>query len=595
MTEEEKTENIRQPIISVLGHVNAGKTSLLDSIRGSIVVEKEAGSITQMIGATQVPLNTIEEICGDLLKTLDTELTIPGLLFIDTPGHAAFTSLRKRGGSLSDIAILVIDIEDGVQPQTREAIEILKQSKTPFIIALNKVDKLPGWKSEHESFMQNMKEQSSRLQDKLNETIYEIMGDLNDYGITAERFDKVDNFQKKVGIVPISAETGEGLPELLMVMSGLSQRYLKGGLQIHEGAGKGTVLEVNEVKGLGTTIDLILYDGVLEKEDKLLIGGETGVIETEIKALLEPKPLKEMRREKDFKHLKKVYPAAGVKIAADGLDAAVSGAPVRSVRSEENAEEARKEIEEELHDLSIETSSNGVVVKADSLGSLEAVSKEFKQKKIPISKAEVGKITKQDLVELEGSEDKYKVVFGFNTKITGSAEEFLKGKTGYKVITSEIVYELVEEYEEWRQELERLKREEKLSELSRPGKFRILPGHVFRSSKPAVVGVEVVEGAVSPGSKFMTPEGDVLGRIKSVQDEGESIDLAKKGDRVAVSLTDVQVGRQIDEGETLYTDVSSEDYKALKELEDRISQDELNALDKIVEIKDQRNPRWKIG
>ena len=589
-----ENEEIRQPIISVLGHVNSGKTTLLDYIRGSIVVEKEAGSITQMIGATEVPLDKIKNICGDLLNTMG-DIKIPGLLLIDTPGHAAFTSLRKRGGNLSDIAVLVIDIEDGVQPQTKEALEILTESKTPFLIALNKIDRLPGWKTEKMCWTENFKNQKKKLRDRLDQEIYEIMAELNEFGLVCDRFDRVDSFQKKIGIVPVSAETGEGVPELLMVLSGLSQRFLAEDLKVEEGIGKETVLEVNEVKGLGKTIDVILYDGTIEKDDKLVLGGKNGMIETDVKALLKSKPLTEMRREKDFERLEKVTPAAGIKISAKKLEDVMSGSPVRAVSNEEELEEARKEIEKALEEFSIQTVPDGTVVKADSLGSLEAVSKVFREEGIPISKAEVGKITKQDLLELKGSEEVNKVVFGFNTSTTDSAEKFNLKHDEYQIIESEIIYELVDRYQEWKEKMEERKRQEVLGEISRPGKFRIMPEHVFRSSNPAVVGVEIVEGAVSPGSSFMTDKGERLGTIKAVQEGGESIDLAEKGDEVAVSLTNVQVGRQIAEGETYYTDIEKEDYDSIREMEEYISQNELNALDEIVSIKDKKNPRWKLG
>lgn len=589
---------LRQPIVSVLGHVDSGKTTLLDHIRESTVVQKEAGSITQMIGATEVPIDTIEDICGGLLDQLETDLTIPGLLFIDTPGHAAFTSLRKRGGSLSDIAILVIDVQDGLQPQTEEAIEILKESGTPFIIALNKIDTLPGWQTEEDGcWAQNVQKQRDKLQKELDETIYEIMGELHDMGITCERYDRVDDFQNKVAVVPISAETGEGLPDLMMVMAGLSQRYLDEDLEVKGGTGQGTVLEVNEVKGFGTTIDVILYDGIMKKDDTLVVGGKNGVITRDIKAILKTRPLTEMRREKDFDKLEEVAPASGVKIAAQELDDVMAGAPVRTVRSddEEALEAAKEAVREELDEFDIRTYPEGVVVKADSLGSLEAVSKTFAEEEIPIAKAEVGRITKQDVLELEGSDPKHKVVFGFNTTPTASTEEMLKSSDDVKVFTSDIIYELVDRYNGWRQEVERRQREKALSSIARPGRFRIMPDHVFRSSKPAVVGVEILEGAVSPGSSFMTEDGEVLGKIKAVQEDGESIDLATKGDEVALSLTNVQVGRQVEEGETFLTNLSSQDYKVLQELEEHVSQDELNVLDTIVEIKDQKDPRWKLS
>ena len=134
----------------VLGHVDSGKTSILDKIRGTGVQGREAGGITQAIGASIIPIETIKKICGKLLDSLNIKLTLPGLLFIDTPGHAAFVNLRKRGGNLADIAILVININEGLMPQTIESINILKQYKTPFIIAVNKIDLVNGWRSQKE-------------------------------------------------------------------------------------------------------------------------------------------------------------------------------------------------------------------------------------------------------------------------------------------------------------------------------------------------------------------------------------------------------------------------------------------------------------
>ncbi|PSH00490.1 MAG: hypothetical protein BRC30_03265 [Nanohaloarchaea archaeon SW_7_46_7] len=226
-------------MLSVLGHVDSGKTTLLDNIRESKIVEGESGGITQMIGATEVPLTTVEEVCGLLLNQLETDLEIPGLMFIDTPGHAAFSSLRKRGGSISDIAILIVDIEEGVQPQTEEAIKILKESGTPFVIALNKIDKLSGWKQTGEMFTQAIQEQPQRVQEKIDEEIYKLMGELDEYDIMTDRFDRVDNFQKKAALVPISAMTGVGIPELLMVVTGLSQNYLADELEINKEIGRG--------------------------------------------------------------------------------------------------------------------------------------------------------------------------------------------------------------------------------------------------------------------------------------------------------------------------------------------------------------------
>ena len=584
----------RQPILSVLGHVNAGKTSFLDAIRESRICEGEAGQITQMIGATEVPLETLEEACGDLLSQLDTEITIPGIMFIDTPGHAAFSSLRKRGGSISDIGILMIDIEEGIQPQTEEAIKILKESDTPFIVALNKVDLLNGWRSESELFSKAITNQQDHVQQELDTKIYELMGELNEYDIVADRFDRVDDFQSKVSIVPVSAETGVGLSELLMVATGLSQNYLSERLETNQdGIGKATVLEVSEQKGRGSTADIILYDGKINKDDKLVYGTSEGVEKTDIRALLEPKPLTEIREDEEYTEVEEVQPAAGVKISGRDMTGIISGAPVRTA-SEENIEEAEKETRQELRSAEYETETHGIVVKADSLGSLEALLRQIDQEDISVQKAEVGDINKDDIIKAADEQKTNQAIFAFNVDTSQKSKDLLN-KEDVEVFQSQVIYEIIEAYKGWKEKVERQNREEKLSNTIRPAKIRIMPDHVFRSSNPAVVGTEVVKGVIKPGASLMTPEGEKIGRVKSIQEQNESVDKASKGMEIATSISNATVGRGIEEGDILLTDINSDDYRNLEELKDLLTEGEKQLLDQITDIKDEKNPHWKLG
>ena len=580
----------RQPILSVLGHVDSGKTTLLDNIRQSKIVEGEAGGSTQMIGATEIPLNTVESVCGNILQQLDTELTIPGLLFIDTPGHAAFSSLRKRGGSISDIAVLVIDVKEGVQPQTEEAIKILKESQTPFVIALNKIDMIPGWKTEDECFSRNLKNQSESIRQKLDEEIYELMADLNDYGFVIDRFDRVDNFTEKIGVVPISAKTGEGLPELLMVVSGLAQNYLSDQLEVEEGDGKATVLEVSEQKGFGKTIDVIHYDGIIRKNDKLVFGTAEGPEVTDIRALLKPKPLKEIRLDKQYEEVEQVTPASGIKIAGKDLSNVVSGAPVRAGT---DIEKLKMEVRKELETTDYDIQTSGVIVKADSLGSLEALMREIDEMDIMVQKAEVGPIRKSDVIEVENEEQVERAILSFNSGATNEAEKLAESKE-IKVFDSKVIYEILDNYSKWKEEAEKERRRESLENVSRPAEIRTLQDHVFRSSNPVVIGMNVVEGVLNQGS-IMTEDGEKVGRIKSIQDDNESLDKAEKGDQVALSIANASLERDFEAGDHLYVDITSEDYRKLQDLEDLLSQGEKNALKKIIEIKDSVDPHWKLG
>src|SRR3989449_8067781 len=323
---------IRQPIVSVLGHVDHGKSSLLDQIRGTSVVAREAGGITQHIGATEVPLEAILAICGDLVT--GKTFKIPGLLFIDTPGHVAFTTLRARGGALADLAVLVVDVNEGFRPQTIESINILKRYKTPFLVAANKVDMVPGWrKSERVPFATAFEDQPASVREELDRRMYDVVGKFYEHGFTAERYDRIQDFSTTVAIVPTSAKHGVGIPELLLMLIGLAQRFLEESLKVPEGPAEGTILEVKEEKGFGATLDAIIYKGVLNRGDTIVLGATGKPIVTKVKAVLRPKPLDEIRDPQDrFDSVERVTAAAGVKIAASGLEGATAGAPLRGAK-----------------------------------------------------------------------------------------------------------------------------------------------------------------------------------------------------------------------------------------------------------------------
>ena len=281
------TAYTRHPIVSVLGHVDHGKTSILDKIRGTKVFDREAGAITQHIGASEVPLATIYERCGPLLK--GKKFTVPGLLFIDTPGHHAFSSLRRRGGQLADIAVLVVDMTEGLMPQTVEAIQILRSTKTPFIIAANKVDRCAGWQTADKPFILNVRDQGPTAQASFDEHFYKLIAALYEQGLPSERYDRISDFTKNIAIVPTCARSGEGISDLLAMLVGLAQKFLEARLETDEELpGEGTVLEVKQDKGLGTVLDVILYAGKIRKSDVILIGTKNAPLTSKVKGLLKP-------------------------------------------------------------------------------------------------------------------------------------------------------------------------------------------------------------------------------------------------------------------------------------------------------------------
>jgi len=586
---------LRTPIVAVLGHVDHGKTSVLDKVRGSAVIEGEAGAITQHIGATAVPLDVISEIAGDLVDPTDFDL--PGLLFIDTPGHHSFATLRSRGGALADIAILVVDVNDGFQPQTEEAIEILKRSETPFIVAANKIDTVPGWNPTEDAPVQATYEsQSDRVRGDLDEKLYEIIGQLSDRGFSADLYWRVQNFQNNVGVVPVSAMTGEGIPDLLTVMMGLSQRYMKAAMEIDvSGPGVGTVLEVKEEKGFGTTLDVVLYDGTVREDDTIVVGGADSTIVTDVRALLKPRPLSEIRTESRFENVDELKAAAGIKIAAPELDDAMSGAPLRVVRDRE-IDDVVGEVEAELADIAVDTEEQGIVVKADTLGSLEAMSNALEEAEVPIVRAEVGDVAPRDISVASTAEDPmHEAILAFNVDVLADARTAAESQN-VRIFESDVIYRLIEEYEEFVEEREQAQQETILDKITRPARFQILPDHTFRQNDPAVVGVEILAGTVQNNTNvalFDGKEPKRIGQLKGIQDAGEDVDEARKGDRVSVAIDGPTVGRGIEEGDELWTELPEKHAKILEqELLEDIEPDERDALQMYLDKHRRRDPFW---
>ncbi|MFB6111768.1 MAG: translation initiation factor IF-2 [Halobacteriaceae archaeon] len=587
--------DLRTPIVAVLGHVDHGKTSLLDEIRGSAVIEGEAGAITQHIGATAVPLDVVSQVAGSLVDP--TEFDLPGLLFIDTPGHHSFSTLRSRGGALADIAILVVDVNDGFQPQTHEAINILQETATPFVVAANKVDTVPGWNPTPDApIRQSYEAQSDRVRSALDEQLYEIIGDLSAAGFDSDFYWRVSDFRANIGVIPVSAETGEGVPDLLTVLMGLAQRYMRDEMAIDvDGPGAGTVLEVTAEQGFGTTLDVILYDGTVREGDQLVVGGTGDPISTEVRALLKPRELAEIRTGSRFERVETVSAASGVKIAAPNLDDAMAGAPIRVVDDRDMAAVV-DEVASELAAFEVETDEAGVVAKADTLGSLEALASALEEAEIPIVRAEVGDIAPRDVsVASTAEEEPNRAVIGFNVDVLEDAQA-RADQNDVRVFTEDVIYRLVEEYEQFVEAIERRQREAVFENVQRPARLQILPDHVFRQSDPAVVGVEIQAGTLKRNVPLATYDGEEftrVGVVNGIQEQGEEVDEASTGDRVSVAIDGPTVGRQIHEDDELWVDLHEKHAKILEqELAEEITADESETLSLFLDRKRSRDPFW---
>jgi translation initiation factor 5B len=569
-----------------MGHVDHGKTSLLDRIRSSTMASKEAGAITQHIGASEVPIDIIEKISGAVLKKFKTQISIPGLLFIDTPGHEVFTNLRRRGGAVADLAILVVDVTKSFEPQTYEAIEILKEYKTPFVIAANKIDTMTGWRvQDTNSFSETIAKQTKDVADMLDAKIYELVGKLSELGFASERFDRVTDFRKEVVILPVSAKTGEGVAELLVFTAGIAQKFLEMRLQIEvNGPAKGSILEKKEEKGLGTTIDVMLYSGTLKVNDTIAFASANGVGKAKVKALLKPKPLQEMRdTASKYYYVDTVAAASGVKISGVGLDEAIPGSLVISTEDPDY----ERDIETEIKDL-FATEKMGMILKADTIGSLEALSRLLSNEGIKISQKRIGNVSRRDVLDAFAMRalDPYNaVVLAFNVKVEDDAVSESEA-TMVKVISENVIYKIIDDYKEWLEAVKKSERDTAARTLTFPSLIKSLPNHVFRMSHPAVFGVDVLEGRLKASSMLMNDAGDPIGRVKEIQDSGTNMLEAKKGDSVAISIDGITFGRQLKEGDLLYTHINDDEERLLRtKFSYLLSDEEKDLLDRIAKIK----------
>ena len=576
----------RQPIVVVLGHIDSGKTSLLDKIRGTAVQSREAGGITQHIGASFFPIETLEDLCGNLLEKVGGKIDIPGILVIDTPGHAVFTNLRNRGGSASDISILVIDAMKGIEVQTRESLDILRKRKVPFLIALNKLDTVPGWRPSS-SLTSSLKQLDESTRNNLDGRIYDVVGELSRHGIQSEAFYRLQDPQKQVAIVPVSAKTGEGIPELISLLIGLTQSYLKQKLTV-SGNTRGIVLEVTEEPGLGDTANIILTDGILNKNDEIAVAKKEGAVLTKIKAIFMPKPLDEMRDPRDkFSPVNQVVAATGAKISTSDLEGVLGGSPIIGI-NDGNLDLVKNEIESEIKSIFVETDSVGIIVKADTLGSLEAVVDTLKESNIAISTADTGMVSRKDVIKAQviTETDKYLgSILAFGVKVLDDAKEEAN-KNGIRIFSQPVLYDLVDEYRDWvTSDKENLQRTE-LDSIILPCKFQLIKGMVFRRNGPAVCGVEILGGSLKLKSSIINSEGKEVGVVKQIKDNGENIQNAPKGSEVSISMNEPVIGRTIREGEILYSLPANIGVRLLKDRHsDSLSEDELTILDEIIELR----------
>jgi translation initiation factor 5B len=516
-------DNLRSPICCILGHVDTGKTKLLDKIRQTNVQEGEAGGITQQIGATYFPVDALRQKTAPVNKDGSFDFKIPGLLVIDTPGHESFSNLRSRGSSLCNIAILVVDIMHGLEPQTLESMRLLRDRRTPFIVALNKIDRLYGWKKiDNNGFQESLAMQNKGVQNEFRTRLERTKLLFAEQGFNSEVFYENKSMARNVSLVPTSAHTGEGIPDMLKLLTTLTQERMTNSL-MYLSEVECTVLEVKIIEGLGTTIDVVLSNGILREGDRIVLCGLNGPIATNIRALLTPAPLKELRLKSQYVHNKEVKAALGVKIAANDLEQAIAGSRLMVVGPDDDEEDIEDEVMSDLDNLLSKVSKDqrGVSVQASTLGSLEALLEFLRVSKIPVANISIGPVYKRDVMMagtmLEKAKE-YAVMLCFDVKVDKEAAAYAE-EVGVKIFTADIIYHLFDDFTKHLAELTEKRKEE--SKLLAVFPCVLKPVAVFNKKDPIVIGVDVTEGSL----RMHTPLAAV--KTNSVTGAKEIIEIGR--------------------------------------------------------------------
>ena len=579
----------RQPIVAVLGHVDHGKTTLLDYIRSlgertmrqASVAARESGGITQHIGATEVPANILNTICANLVGE---RFKTGGLLFIDTPGHRSFHSLRRRGGALADIAVIVVDVMEGMRPQTKDSILTLMEERTPFVVALNKLDRIHGWKTEmNRSFVEGLTQQSEHVKSLLHDQMMKFIGEIASLGLNAELYTTNREVKSTVSMVPCSAQTGEGIADLLAIVVGLSNTFLKERLEIEE-KGRATILEAKDVRGLGRVIDAIVFDGSLNKGDLIAVPTTSGVTTTTVRAMLRPRGMSEMRDAGNrWDDVECVQAAGGIRISCHFEGDIIPGGTIITIGADDT-EEVKQEVGQS-GSIEIQTKHEGMMIKSDSIGGLEALSMECISAEVDIGVAGIGPVVRKDVRRVAAMEDPYsRCIACFNTTALDEARKEAEIEN-IEIIEADIIYHLLDAIESWRGKVSEAIEEAEPSLTMRPARLLVLSNHVFRRSQPAVVGVKVLDGMVSIGQPLIHRDGRRIGVLRSVRSGEDDRTQAHQGEEVAIAIDTGVVGRNFDEEDILLADLTEEQARVLISTEESVGWDSLEELLRLKRVK----------
>ncbi len=482
------------------------------------------------------------------------------------------------------MAILVVDIVHGLEQQTLESIELLKARKTPFIVALNKVDRIYGWKPQaYSNWKETFESQSQGVKDEFNGLLRYTITKFAEIGYNASLFSENPNDKKYISLVPTSAISGEGIPDLVRLILELSEKYLK--MEIKEEV-ECTILEVKNTEGFGVTLDVILSNGELKAGDRIGFCGSDGPILTTIRTLLIPQPLK---MNSQYQKVERVRASQGVKIFAHDTDKAIAGSRVFVVH--ENEEEVKKKL---VDDTTLDLSPEGLHVVASTLGSLEALLSFLKKSDVPVSHVSVGQIKKKDLVIAQAASEKnkeYGAILVFDTVLDKETKD-TASKMNLRVLEAKIIYHLLDQYKAFVEEIRAKDKETFSGEAIFPVQLSIVPNCIFTKRSPLILGVHVDSGTLKIGTPLCVfKEGEEMihmGNVTSIENNKKNVTKALKGQKVAIKIETRQnesgrmYGRHFSEASLFYSVLTRRSLDVLKQaFRDEMDEEHVELIVKI--------------
>ena len=560
---------LRSPICTVLGHVDAGKTSLLDMLRESNVQKKEAGGITQKIGTTFMKKESIEEIT----KEINKEIKIPGIIYVDTPGHECFSAIRLCGLLISDIIIIIVDIFKGLEQQTIECINLLHEYKKPFIIAVNKIDRLNGWKSNTPNMstcLKNvLKNQNKNTLSILDDHINKICNQLSSYGFHSSLYYKNNDIKYTISIVPISAKLGFGLPDLIMLINVLSQQMISSKLTVTNKVDGGYIIEKIKDKKYGNLLSSLLINGKIKNNDCIMLLDENdNIVEFQLKHLYEPIEGLEVKDSLNILLVPEINTQLPFIIKCNDELNPKPGTPFYVVNKDNKTkiyELLEKYKNKYLNPNKIKLEKYGIQINAKTYNSAQGLGELCNTKGIQISKIMIGDINKINLMKLNNKYEnlnktkndftfnkRYMVILAYDTCVS---DELLKmaEDMNIKIMTNKLIYQLVEEYENHVVKLDK-EFKNQYPNLRKPCEIKIIDKFVFHKKDPIIIGVSVTKNNLHIGmvieaiidkknvdkknidKKNIGKMAIKLGKITSIKKHDKQIEEAKENDVVCIKI-----------------------------------------------------------